>query len=92
MDQERAERVATAAQMALEECQGEPFEVRKRFAMLIPVIRGHKFSAESFRDTPAGATGQCDVCGQTVKVPLGGVTIIGNAVANDCPSAEWRRP
>jgi hypothetical protein len=92
MDLERAERVAEAAKMMLDECQGEPFEVRKRFAMLVPVIRGHKFTPESFSETPTGAVGRCNVCEQLVKVMYDGKGISGLAIENDCPAAEWRRP
>ncbi len=77
--------------MLLADCEGKPYEFRRRYAMLIPILRGHKMSMETMREMPTGAVGQCEVCDQIVKADRDGSTVTGRAVENDCPAAEWKR-
>ena len=91
MDLARAGRVHEAVKMMLKECDGQPFDVRLRFGMLIPTLRGHKLTPASFKDGTAGTVGQCENCSQVVKVMAEGTTVEGRAVESDCPSAEWMR-
>jgi hypothetical protein len=91
-DLARASRVADAVAMMTSEFKGQPYAVRLRFGMMIPILRGHKVTAEGMKESAAGSFNQCEVCGQVVKVPREGDGIEGRATENDCPAAEWRRP
>ncbi len=91
-DPVRANRIATATRELLKECEGQPYDVRFRFAVLIPTLRGHKVLLVNFKHDPWGSTGACENCGQAVKVTHEGTSVEGRAVENDCPAAEWRRP
>jgi hypothetical protein len=90
-DDERASRIAQATKMMLQECEGQSFEVRRRFGMLLPILRGHKMTIAGLIEKPEGTTGHCEICGQVVKVPREGTSVVGNAVENDCTAAEWRQ-
>lgn len=91
MDQARADRVQQAVKMMLQECDGQPYDVRLRFGMLISTLRGHKLTPESFKNQPNGTVGRCEVCEQVVKVMIDGTSVEGRAAENDCPAAEWLR-
>jgi hypothetical protein len=91
-DAQRASRIAEATKMMLKECDGQSFEVRRRFGMLLPILRGHKMTIAGLVERPEGTIGQCEICGQVVKVPREGTSVVGNAVENDCTAAEWRQP
>jgi len=91
-DLERASRIETATKMMLGECKGESYEIRRRFAILIPTLRGHTIKVADLEEHPFGTMGACEVCGQVVKVLREGTGIEGRAIENDCTAAEWRRP
>jgi hypothetical protein len=91
-DSTQATRIETATKMMLAECEGESYEIRRRFGILIPTLRGHKIAVTNLVDQPTGSVGQCEICGQVVKVPREGKSIEGRAVENDCPAAVWKRP
>lgn len=91
-DEERAARIATAAKMMLQECDGEPYEVRKRFGLMVPILRGHKMTMAGLKEDETGTFNQCEVCEQVVRVLVDGTTLEGRAIENDCTAAEWRRP
>ncbi len=78
--------------MMLTECEGEDFEVRRRFAVMILILRGHKITPTDLNEQPYGLVGQCQICDQIVRVARAGTGIQGRAVENDCPAAEWRQP
>jgi hypothetical protein len=91
-DPKAAARAEIAVKMMLAECEGQPYDVRRRFLVVIPVLRGHKMSAAGIRDVDYGTIGQCDICEQVVKVRVDGTSVEGRAVENDCPAAVWRQP
>lgn len=91
-DVARAERVAHAVKMMQSEAEGTDFEVRHRFAVMIPTLRGHKIILANMAVTSDLITGSCETCGQSVKVKREGTNVEGRAIENDCPAAEWRRP
>jgi len=91
-DSKREAHVAKAVQTMVAECEGSDFDVRTKFAVLLPTLRGHKVLFANMTEQPWGIQGQCEVCGQVVKVRRGGTNVEGRAVENDCPAAEWKRP
>lgn len=90
-DPARANIIHSAVAMMAAEAEGKPFEIRKRFVVLLPTIRGHKYTKESLRETPEFIESTCDICGQLAKATVAGTNVTGRAVDTDCPAADWLR-